>query len=253
MGQKEGDVVVSRGDDDLIGAFNAGVDQFVGVGGIPGDGEAGEILVEAGEEDEITLELSGATIKYGEDSPIKILSAGSVDISAKSGSENVISDTRSAKTADDDSQGGGAVYAKCDLKLKGSGTLVINASYNNGVHTTKDLTVQKLSLKVSAYNNALKGNDSVTILSGSVVAISTNGDGIKTESTDANKNGETRGDVVLSGGSAAVYAAGDGIQAAHDFELSTGEDGTAPSLQIYTGSYSGYTASSASASTCLFS
>lgn len=206
----------------------------------------GQILVEAGEDDEIVLELSGTTITYGKDSPVKILSAGSVDISAKKDTENVINDTRSEQTSDDESQGGGAVYAKCDLKLKGSGTLVVNAGYNNGIHTTDDLKIQKLSLKVTAVDNALKGNDSVTVLSGTVVAISTKGDGIKTKNTDVSKNGVTRGDVTVTGGSLAVYAAGDGIQAAHDFTMAVGEDGTAPTVVIYTGSYSGYTASDAS-------
>ncbi len=206
----------------------------------------GQIVVDAGEDDEIVLELSGVTITDGEDSPVKILSAGSVDISAKKDTENVINDTRSPQTAEDDSQGGGAIYAKCDLKLKGSGTLVVNAGYNNGIHTTDDLKIQKLTLKVTAYDNALKGNDSVTILSGTVVAISTNGDGVKTKNTDVSKNGVTRGDITITGGSVAVYAAGDGFQAAHNFVMAAGEDGTVPTVVIYTGSYSGYTASDAS-------
>ena len=204
----------------------------------------GQISVEAGEDDEVVLELAGVTITYGEDSPIKITSAKKVEISAKKETENVVKDTRSAKTVDTDTLGEGAIYAKCDLKLKGNGTLVVTAGYNNGVHTTKDLTIKNLSLKVTAPNNAIKGNDSVTVESGTVVAISTAGDGVKTENTDANKKGEVRGDVTITGGSVAVYAAGDGIQAAHDFEISAaGEE--APSLTIYTGSYSGYTASSA--------
>ncbi|MBR7071796.1 MAG: carbohydrate-binding domain-containing protein [Clostridia bacterium] len=207
-----------------------------------------QVLVEAGENDEVTIELSGATVTYGSDSPIKVLSAGKVDISAKKGTENVINDTRNTKTADDANQGEGAIYATCDLKIKGSGTLVVNAAYNNGIHTTKDLTVQNLSLKTSAYNNALKGNDSVTVESGTVVAISTNGDGVKTQNTDVNKNGVTRGDITISGGAVTVYAAGDAFQAAHNFEMTTGEDGTAPTIVLYTGSYSGYTASNASTS-----
>ncbi len=206
----------------------------------------GQIVVDAGEDDEVVLELSGATVTYGSDSPVKIISAGKAEISAKKGTENVINDTRSNKTKDDENQGEGAIYAVCDLKIKGFGTLVINASYNNGIHTKKDLKIQNLSLKVTAYDNALKGNDSVTVKSGCIVAISTNGDGIKTENTDVNKNGTTRGDIVISGGSVTVYATGDGFQAAHNFELTEGEDG-APTVTVYTGSYSGYTAANASA------
>ena len=206
----------------------------------------GQILVEAGEEDEVILEFGGVTVTYDKDSPIKILSAGKVEISAKSDTENVIRDDRSAKKTDSEDQGEGAIYAKCDLKIKGTGTLLVNGNYNNGIHTTKDLTIQKLALKCTAEGNAIKGNDSVTVKSGTVVAISTNGDGIKTQNTDVSKNGATRGDIVISGGSVAVYAAGDGFQAARNFELTTGEDGAEPSVAIYTASYSGYTANSAS-------
>ena len=206
----------------------------------------GQIVVNAGEEDEVNLELSGATVTCGDDSPIKIVSAGNVDISAKKGTENVINDTRSVKTTDEEDQGEGAIYADCDLKIKGYGTLVVNAAYNNGIHTTKDLTIQNLSVKVTAYNNAVKGNDSITVTGGTVAAISTNGDGLKTENTDVSKNGVTRGDIILTGGTVTVYAAGDGFQAAHNFEMTTGEEGTSANVTVYTGSYSGYTASNAS-------
>ena len=206
----------------------------------------GQILVEAGPNDEVVLELNGVTITCGNDSPVKILSAGSADISAKAGTENVIEETRPEKTKDDADQGEGAVYAKADLKLKGSGTLVVTASYNNGIHTTKDLTVQKLSLKVTAPNNALKGNDSVTLKSGTIVAVSTKGDGVKTENTNADKNGNTRGDITLLGCKVTVYAAGDGFQAAHDFIMKSDSDGSSPVLAVYTGSYSGYTDANAS-------
>ena len=206
----------------------------------------GQILVQAGASDEVVIELAGATITCGSDSPIKALSAGNVEISAKKDTENVINDTRSAKTADDPDQGEGAISAKCDLKLKGAGTLIVNAAYNNGIHTTKDLKIQKLTLKVEAFNNALKGSDSITVSSGTVALISTNGDGVKTENTDTNKNGVTRGDIVISGGTVTVYAAGDGFQAAHNFEMTTGEEGIAPTVTVYTGSYSGYTAAGAS-------
>ena len=206
----------------------------------------GRILVEAGADDEVILELAGCTIRCGEDSPIKVLSAGKVEISAGKGTENVIDDTRSPRTEKDETQGEGAISAVCDLKLKGSGTLVVNGGYNNGVYTKKDLKIQKLSLKSTAYNNALKGKESVTVTSGFVIAVSTNGDGVKTEKTNADKNGATRGDITISGGSVAVFAAGDGFQAAHDFVLTVGGEAAAPEVAVITGSYSSCTASDAS-------
>ncbi|MCR4926904.1 MAG: carbohydrate-binding domain-containing protein [Lachnospiraceae bacterium] len=207
----------------------------------------GQIVIDAGESADVVLELSDATIKCDSDSPVKVLSCGSLDISAKKGTENIISDLRSEKEAADESQGEGAIYANCDLKIKGTGTLVVNAAYNNGIHTTKDLTIQNLSLMVTACNNALKGNDSVTVISGNIIAVSTKGDGIKTENTDISKNGYENGNIVVSGGSLSVYAAGDGIQAARDFEMTLGDSGE-PFVTICTGSYSSYTSSDATTS-----
>ena len=206
----------------------------------------GQIIVNASENDEVIIELSGTTINYDKDSPIKIISADKVEISAKKGTDNVINDTRPVKTADETDVGEGAIYADCDLKIKGSGTLVVNANYNNGIHTTKDLTIQNLSLKCIARNNSLKGNDSVTFKSGSVIVVSTNGDGIKTENTDLNAEGETRGDIIIFGGTVSIYAAEDGIQSAHDFIMTENDDGLSPSVAVYTGSYSEYTATDAS-------
>lgn len=199
----------------------------------------GQILVDAGEDDEVVLELNGVTITYGSDSPIKVVAADKVEISAKKETNNVIKDTRGEKTVDSDEQGEGAISANCDLKLKGNGVLVVEAGYNNGVHTTKDLTIKNLSLKVTAVNNALKGKDSITMESGTVVAISTKGDGVKTEDTDLSSKGNQRGTVTLSDGSLTIYAAGDAVQASYDFVMNGG------SMTVYTGSYSSYTASSA--------
>ncbi|MBO6062035.1 MAG: carbohydrate-binding domain-containing protein, partial [Clostridia bacterium] len=72
----------------------------------------GQIVVDSGDTDEVILELNGVTITNSSDSPIKILSADEVEISSKKDTDNVINDTRSAKTDDDETQGEGAIYAK---------------------------------------------------------------------------------------------------------------------------------------------
>ena len=198
----------------------------------------GQILVDA-EEATVELDLNGVSITNSTDSPIKIVAADKVEISAKKDTDNLITDARSVKTVDTDTLGEGAIYATCDLKLKGNGVLVVSSTYNNGIHTTKDLTIKNLFLKVTAINNAIKGNDSITMESGTVVAISTAGDGVKTQNTDVSSKGNQRGTITLTDGALTVYAAGDALQAAYDYV----QDGGV--LSVYTGSYSSYTASSA--------
>ena len=204
----------------------------------------GQIVVVAGENDVVELSLEGAIIACSTDSPIKVVSADKLEISAKKNSSNKIIDNRAAKTVDNEALGEGAISAKCDLKLKGTGTLVVEGHYNNGVHTTKDLTIQKEVLHVTAVNNALKGKASITIVSGTVTAISTKGNGLKTDLTDLSGKGKQRGKVIINGGTLVVDAAQDGIDAAYDVlinEETLGDDDVTPlgtSVSIKTGTYS---------------
>lgn len=200
----------------------------------------GQILVEAGEDDEVIIELSNATINYDNDSPIKALTAKKVEISAKKDTTNTISDNRNSKTTDIENMGEGAIYAKTDLKLKGSGTLVISGNYNNGVHSTKDLTIQKLTMKVTGYNNAIKGNNSVTINSGTVQAYGRTGNGIKTEDSGISSSGKQKGTIAINGGDVYVDSLHDAIDASYNVEIDQAESDVSTNITIKTGTNSTY-------------
>ena len=199
---------------------------------------------------EVELILNGVTMSYGGNSVIYCVSADKLEISAKKNTVNKITDTRSVQTADDDTQGGGVIYSKVDTKLKGAGTLTVVGTYNNGVHVTKDLEIQKLTLTVQAINNAIKGNDSITVNSGTITAISVGGDGFKTEDSDVSSKGKQRGDIAFLGGTIDIYSACDGVQAAHDFYLGDADNtGDGAQVTVHTNKYSPYTDESAIDST----
>ena len=204
----------------------------------------GQILVTAGENDEVVIELNGVSLSYDQDSPIKAVSADKVEISAKKDTENTVTDKRSAKTVDTDTLGEGAIYADCDLKLKGSGTLVVTGNYNNGVHTTKDLTIQKLTMKVTGYNNAIKGNNSVTITSGTVQAYAKTGNGIKTEDNDVSSSGNQKGTVAINGGYVYVDSLHDAIDSSYDVVVDQLDTEVLTLVNIKTGKNSSYYSSS---------
>ena len=206
--------------------------------------EDGQIIINVGDEDEVELELKGATISCSTDSPIKVLNADKLEISAKKNTDNKVIDARSEKSStavDDGSLGEGAINAKCDLKLKGAGTLVVEGNYNNGVHTTKDLTIQKETLHVTAVNNAFKGKNSITMVSGTVTAISKKGNGLKTDDTDLGSSGKQKGSITISGGTLVVDSAFDGIDAAYNAVINQdNEDSLDTKVTIKTGRYSTY-------------
>ena len=205
--------------------------------------KVGQIVVDVGDEDDVEINLAGVNLSYGENSPIYIVNANGVDISANKGTENSITDIRSLKEEDEEGQGEGAIYSKCDLKIKGTGSLNVVGNYNNGIHSSDDLTIQKLTLNVSAPNNALKGNDSLTVKSGTITAISSGGDGLKTENSDISSKGNQRGTVEIQDGAVDIYAACDGIDASYDALISGGK------TTIHTNKYSSYTGEIVSSST----
>lgn len=189
----------------------------------------GSLAFDINEETDIEIELDGFAITAFDDCPIYISAAANADISAKKDTDNLITDKR-AEAEDLKS----AIYSTCDLKLKGAGKLTVTSQNNNGIHSKDDLDVQKLTLSVSCVDNALKGNDGVKIKSGDITLISRQGDGIKTSNSSVSSKGKQKGDVTIEDGKINIYAACDGIDAAHDTIINGG------TLNIFTDKYSEY-------------
>lgn len=196
----------------------------------------GQLIVDAGDEDEITIVLNGTSITCSSGSPIYVKNASEVKIKSEENSFNEVIDNRAEATEDSsDDAGNAAIYATCDLKLVGKGVLVVTANYNNGIQSKDDLSIKNVIVKVTAVNNAVKGNDAVDIESGNIIAISAKGDGIKTSNSSISNKGNQKGIVTITGGNIDVYAACDGIDAAYVVDISG--DGN---LNIYTDTYSEY-------------
>lgn len=196
----------------------------------------GQLIVDAGDEDEVTIVLNGTSITCSSGSPIYVKNASKVEIKSEENSFNEVIDNRTEATEDSsDDAGNAAIYATCDLKLVGKGALVVTGNYNNGIQSKDDLSIKNVIVKVTAVNNAVKGNNAVDIESGNIIAISAKGDGIKTSNSNISNKGNQKGIVPITGGNIDVYAACDGIDAAYVVDISG--DGN---LNIYTDTYSEY-------------
>lgn len=233
----------------VITFSNAASDIAVSITGVLN----GSIVIDIGDDHDFELDLEGVTITSYSNAPIDAESADDLTISAKKGTSNYIYDYRDAVTDDDAISS--AVYATMDLDVQGKGSLTVVSTNNNGIHSKDDLTVKNLALTVTCQDNALKGNDSVEIQSGTVTLTASAGDGIKTTNTDlkTKDDGTTKqlgnvyidtdkGDLTLT-----VYAANDGIDAAYGVYIDETEGNTL-TLSIFTGSYSGTTASTTTGS-----
>lgn len=196
----------------------------------------GQLIVDAGDENEVTIVLNGTSITGSSGSPIYVKNASEVKIKSEENSFNEVIDNRAEATEDSsDDAGNAAIYATCDLKLVGKGALVVTGNYNNGIQSKDDLSIKNVIVKVTAVNNAVKGNDAVDIESGNIIAISAKGDGIKTSNSSISNKGNQNGIVTITGGNIDIYAACDGIDASYGADISG--DGN---LNIYTDTYSEY-------------
>lgn len=194
----------------------------------------GNIVIDVGDGYKFELEFNNFTVTSNTHNPITILSGDEVQITAKKDSRNYIYDYREKIDSTDDTLFSAAIYSLVDLG--GKGRLEIFSQNNNGVHTKDDLKIKNIDLNVVCIDNALKGNDSVTIESGNVKLVSKAGDGIKTTNSHINSNENQKGNIIIKAATVDIYAACDGIDAAHDFLI---EEGGAV-LNIYTDKYSGY-------------
>lgn len=195
----------------------------------------GNIVIDVADDYKFELEMSGLELYSHSQCPINVLGGDKVTLSAKKSTVNNIYDMRKAVAEDGIAA---SVYSACDLSVQGKGSLNIKSENNNGIRTKKDLTVKNLALQVDCKNNALRGDDSVTVESGDLVLIARTGDGIKTTESDVSKKGNQRGTVAVTGGNILVYAACDGIDAAYD--VTVDQSNADVSLQIFTDKYSKY-------------
>jgi len=199
----------------------------------------GNIVIDIGDDYKFDLELQGLSLSSDSINPIQVKSGDKVTITAKKDFTNYIYDLREAVSEEDTSAKAGAIYAEVDLKIAGKGELVIVSENNNGIHSKKDLEVKNLTLTVHCTDNALKGNDSVTLENATTTLISTAGDGVKTTNSDISSKGNQRGTISVTGGTHTIYAACDGLDAAYNVIVEDSAD--APTeLNIFTDKYSNY-------------
>lgn len=159
----------------------------------------GQIIVNSTDDVEINLQNVSITNNSG---PAIYGLNGDIDISAKKGTTNTLSDG-TPTTLDEDGEPDACIYSSDGLKLKGTGSLTINGNYANGISGKDEVIIQKLNLTINSVDNAIKAKDSLTVNSGTITATSSQGDGIRC----------TKGDIIISDGTVNVTTNNNGIYA----------------------------------------
>lgn len=228
---------------------------------VTGSCENGQIKVStdntAEPDAEVELSLEGVTLSNPTAAPIYVENVGSeAVVTIKNNTENTLSDGTSHTDTYVNTDGetktiNAVIFARDDLKIKGKGTLIVNANTEDGIVSANDLKIWNGNLQVNAADDGIRadtvriGDPDDAVSAGGKgyenlnISITTQaGDGIKAESSDTGK-----GYVTVNGGTININAYSDGIQAEQNVTINDGDI----TVKTYTGS--GYTGSSSSAST----
>ena len=156
---------------------------------LTGDLSDGQIKVAVPKTEEITLIFKNFTASSSKTAPIYIDSCDKATIELAAGTVNSLTDASIYQFANPgDDKPNACIYSADDLTIKGDGTLNITGNYNNGIGCKNDLRIKSGTITITAPNNILKGNDSVSIEGGNVT-LSGGEDAIKSDTTDRTDKG----------------------------------------------------------------
>ena len=167
---------------------------------------AATVTVNAGDEDKVQLVLQNVTLTPASGAAILVENADKVFITLAEGSVNTLTCNAFDESADID----GAIFSRDDIVLNGTGTLIITSAAH-GIVGKDDVKIASGTCQITAEGRGITGNDSVRIADGDITIVSGK-DGIRAK----NEEDETKGYVVIFGGTLNITAGGgSGNAAAH--------------------------------------
>lgn len=192
---------------------------------ISGSLSDGRITVNSADKTAVHLIFDGVSLSCSSSAPISVEQAQKTVITLKEGTENVISDNRSAAPEQTDEDGTAddtvptaAVYSRDDLTFNGNGRLTVTGGYKNGIQSKDGLKLAGGNINVTAQNDAIKGKDFVAIKGGAYTLNAKSGDGIQSSNTDSAQVGF----ILIENGDIEITAGSDGITAAAALNISGG-------------------------------
>lgn len=173
-----------------------------------GELEDGQIIVDTDKDNFVKLVFSGVNISCSDTAPVYIKSGNTI-ITLAAGTENTVTDGESYVYEEDgEDEPGATIFSKDDLTFNGTGSLIVNANYNNGIQSKDDLKFVDGTYVITAKDDGMVGKDSVSVKNGDFT-IQSGGDGIKS----TNMEETDKGYILLENGTFQIISDGDAIQA----------------------------------------
>ena len=179
----------------------------------------GQIQISVSKEESVTLILDNLTLSCADSAAIYVKSAECVFIEVPEGKTSTLTDASTyIYTVPGETKPNACIYASDDLTFRGLGTLNIKGNYNNGIGCKNDIVFKSGQVNVTAANNGVKGEGSVTLQDNARLNILYAEDGIKSDGVMANE-----GIITIKGNAiASISCADDALQATFSVTVDTG-------------------------------
>lgn len=176
---------------------------------VSGQSAQGQLKINVAKEAKVALILADLTLTNPSGPAIFIEQAEKVLTTLADQTVNTLSDGSAYQLAENESEPDATFYSKEDLTINGTGKLIIKGQYNHGIRSKDDLVLVAGTYDIQAKNSAIKGKDSVSIRDGAYHLVTTEGDGIQANNSEA----ADKGWVAIDGGTFTIQSARDGVQA----------------------------------------
>ena len=172
-----------------------------------------------------TVSLSGVTMTNPSGAAINITNSKRIQLSAKKGTENTLTDGSGSQKA--------CIYSKGQLQLQGNGTLNVVGNYKHGIKSASYITIKNLTLNItSSVSDGINCEEYFLMTSGTINISGVGDDGIQCDLGGTSSTGETAehededsGNIYLEGGTLTIKSsatASKGIKAEGNITISDG-------------------------------
>ncbi len=172
-----------------------------------------------------TISLVGVTLTNPSGAAITVTNSKRIQLSAKSGYTNTITDGSGSQKA--------CIYSKGQLQIQGNGTLNVIGNYKHGIKSASYISIKNLTLNITAApGDGINCEEYFLMKSGTVTIKGVSDDGIQCDLGGTTSTGETTdhddedsGNIYLEGGTLSVTTTADaskGVKSEGDIIVSDG-------------------------------
>ena len=176
----------------------------------------GRIVVNADDSSKVQIVLDGASVSCSSSAALYVINADKVFLTLADGTTNALATTGDFVETDDNNVDG-AVFAKDDLTINGTGALDVTCSAGHGIVCKNDLRLVSGAVSVNASSHAIQAKDSVAVCGGTW-DLAGGTDGIHC----ANDEDTAKGWIYVTGGTIGITAASDGFDASGVLQIDGG-------------------------------